>query len=59
MSIILKLSEILSIILLSCTLICGLWVRYHKQEDMQFHFMLSLISVIVSLLTIILFMFQK
>ncbi|MFV0516592.1 MAG: hypothetical protein ACK5MV_04285 [Aminipila sp.] len=59
MSIILKIMGGISIILLICTIICGLWIRFHPQEDMQFHFVLSLATVVISLLTIVLFMLKK
>lgn len=51
-----KIMGILSIVLLLCTIICGLWIKFHPQEDIQFHFMLSFITVIMSLFTIVLFM---
>ena len=55
-----NLMGIISIVLLVCTIICGLWIKFHpKGNDMRFHFKLSLLAVIISLLTIILFMFKK
>ncbi len=59
MGIFLKIMGSFSILLLSCTIICGLWIRFHPQEDMQFHFVLSLAAVVISLLTIVLFMLKK
>lgn len=59
MNVLLKIMGSASILLLICTMICGLWVRFHPQEDMQFHFVLSLTAVVVSLLTIVLFMLKK
>lgn len=59
MSILLKIMGDISILLLICTIICGLWIRFHPQEDMQFHFVLSLATVVISLLTIVLFMIKK
>lgn len=59
MSIILKILGGTSILLLVCTLICGLWVRVHPQEDMQFHFVLSLAAVVAALVTITLFMLKR
>ena len=56
MDIVLKIFGILSIVLIASTIICGLWIRVHPQEDIQFHFVLSLSTVLVSLVTIILFM---
>lgn len=48
----------ISILLLCCTVICGLWIHSNPQEDHRFHFKLSLAAVLVSLGTIILFMFR-
>lgn len=59
MTILMKILGGTSILLLICTLICGLWIRFHPQEDMHFHFVLSLATVIVALITIILFMLKK
>lgn len=59
MGIFLKIMGSASILLLTCTIICGLWIRFHPQKDMQFHFVLSLVAVMVSLLTIILLMLKK
>lgn len=59
MAILLKIMGGTSILMLICTIICGLWIRFHPQEDMQFHFVLSLTTVVISLLTIVLFMLKK
>nr|WP_308741878.1 hypothetical protein [uncultured Anaerocolumna sp.] len=59
MAVLLKLLGIVSIVMLISTIICGLWIRSHPQEDIQFHFVLSLTTVIISLLTIVLFMLKK
>ena len=59
MSILLKIMGGASILLLICTIICGLWIKFHPQEDMQFHFMLSLTAVVASLITILLFIIKK
>lgn len=59
MSVLLKIMGGVSILLLTCTIICGLWIRFHPQEDTQFHFVLSLATVVISLLTIVLFMLKK
>ncbi len=59
MGVFLKIMGSASILLLSCTIICGLWIRFHPQEGMQFHFTLSLAAVVVSLVTIVLFMLKK
>lgn len=59
MAILLKIMGGTSILMLICTIICGSWIRFHPQEDMQFHFVLSLTTVVISLLTIVLFMLKK
>ncbi len=59
MAIVLKILGGISIFMLICTIICGCWIRVNKQDDMQFHFVLSLATVITSLVTIILFMIKK
>ncbi len=59
MAVLLKIMGGISILLLIFTMICGLWIRFNPQEDMQFHFVLSLSTVVMSLLTIVLFMLKK
>lgn len=60
MNIFLKIMGIVSILLLLCTIICGLWIKAHPEgNDLNFHSILSLASVLVSLITIILFMIIK
>lgn len=48
-----------SIVLLLCTIICGLWMKYNPGGDTQFQFILSMVSVVAALITIILFMLKK
>ncbi|MDT8717711.1 hypothetical protein IAI10_13665 [Clostridium sp. 19966] len=56
----LKIMGISSIVLLISTIICGLWIKFHPEgSDLNFHFKLSIISVVLSLITIILFMKKK
>lgn len=59
MSMILKLLGGVSVLLLVCTLICGAWIRTHPPEDIGFHFTLSVAAVLVSLVTILIFLFQR
>lgn len=59
MDVLLRIAGVASIVLLVSTIICGLWIKFHPQEDIQFHFVLSITSVIVSLFTIVLFMLKK
>ncbi len=48
-----------SIILIACTLLCGLWMRFGPGEkDVNFHAMLSIITILVCLVTIILYMIR-
>lgn len=55
-----KILGILSIILIVCALICGLWIKFHPQgNDMNFHFILSLAAMLLALITIILYLFKK
>lgn len=60
MDLFLKIIGVVSILLLICTIICGLWIKFHPVgNDLNFHFKLSIITVILSLVTIILFMIKK
>jgi len=46
-----------SIILLACTLLCGLWMKFAPGDnDVNFHTTLSVAAMVVCLITIILFM---
>ena len=56
----LKIIGVVSIILLISTIICGLWIKFNPVgNDLNFHFKLSIITVILALVTIILFMIKK
>lgn len=60
MDLFLKIIGVISILLLISTIICGLWIKFHPVgNDLNFHFKLSIITVMVSLITIILFMVNK
>ena len=60
MDLFLKIIGVVSIILLISTIICGLWIKFNPVgNDLNFHFKLSIITVILSLVTIILFMIKK
>lgn len=48
---IVKALGILSIILLCCTLICGIWISSHPVEDITFHAGLSAAAVVVALIS--------
>ena len=48
-----------SIILIACTMLCGLWMKFGPGEkDADFHGMLSIGTILVCLVTIILYMFK-
>ena len=59
MTVFLRLLGGLSLFLLTCMLICGLWVRFHPQLDMGFHFLLGLAAVGSAMVAITLFLFAK
>ena len=55
-----KILGILSIILIVCALICGLWIKFNPQgNDMNFHFLLSLSAMLLALITILFFVIKK
>lgn len=48
-----------SIILIACTMLCGLWMKFGPGEkDANFHGMLSIGTILLCLVTIILYMFK-
>jgi len=52
-----KILSWVSIILIACTLLCGLWMRFAPGDnDVNFHAMMSIATMAVCLVTIILFM---
>lgn len=54
-----KVLGIVSLILIACALLCGLWIRFHPQgSDMRFHFFLSLAAMLFAFITIMLFMIR-
>ena len=59
MTIFLRFLSGLSLLLLTCMLICGLWVRLHPQQDMEFHFLLGLAAVASAMVPIVLFLLTK
>lgn len=47
----------ISVILIACTLLCGLWMKLAPGEkDVNFHAMMSIGTIVVCLITIILFL---
>ena len=55
-----KALEIVSIILIVCALICGLWMKIYPQGyDVNFHIWLSIAALVSDLVTILLFLFKK
>lgn len=59
MTVFMRILGIASLVLLACTVICGLWIRKNPVDDKSFHFVLSLASVILSFVTILLYMVFK
>jgi len=58
-----KILGIISIILIACTLICGLWMKYGPvanavEKDTNFHAMLSIGTLLFCLVTIIIYMIK-
>jgi cytochrome b561 len=54
----------ISIILIACSMLCGLWLKYaprseNFQEGVNFHAMLSISTLLICLLTIILYMVKR
>lgn len=46
----LKILNVVNLVLLVCTFICGIWVGTHKESDMMFHAGLSAVSVIFAII---------
>lgn len=54
-----KLLGWISIIMIACTLLCGLWMKFAVgDKDVNFHAMLSIATMVVCLVTMILFMMR-
>ena len=52
-----KILGIISIILIACAMLCGLWLKFAPGEkDANFHAMLSIGTLLFCLVTIILYM---
>jgi len=48
---------IISIVMILCSLICGLWMKYKPGEgDVNFHVKLSFGTMVISLMTIVMYM---
>lgn len=53
----------ISLILIACAMLCGLWLKYAPKpenyaEGVNFHAMLSIATLLVSFVTIILYMIK-
>ena len=49
----------ISIVLIACTLLCGLWMKFAPGEkDVNFHAMMSMATMVVCLITVIVFMIR-
>lgn len=54
-----KILGIVSIILIACALLCGLWMKFKPGEnDVNFHAGLSIGTLVVCLVTIVLYMLK-
>lgn len=54
-----KILGVISIVAIACTLICGLWMKFGQGEkDANFHAMLSIGTILLCLVTIILYMIK-
>ena len=54
-----KILGIISIILIACAMLCGLWMKFGPGEkDANFHAMLSIGTLLCCLVTIILYMIK-
>lgn len=52
-----KILSIISLVLLACTLICGMWMKFGPIErDTDFHAVLAAATIVLSFITIILYM---
>ena len=55
-----KLLGIISIVLIACTLLCGLWMKFGPGEkDANFHAILSVGTILLCLVTIMLYMIKS
>lgn len=55
-----KIMGIISILLIACAMLCGLWMKFAPGEkDANFHGLLSIGTLVFCLVTIVLFMFKK
>jgi len=51
-----KILGIITLIMLACTLLCGLWMKFGPGEkDAGFHGMLSIATILLAIVTIIIF----
>lgn len=54
-----KILGVISVIAIACTLLCGLWMKFGPGEkDANFHAMLSIGTILLCLVTIILYMIK-
>lgn len=54
-----KILSWISIILIACALLCGLWMKFGPGEkDAGFHAMLSIVTLLVCLVTVILYLIK-
>lgn len=54
-----KMIGIIAIILIACTMLCGLWMKFGPGEkDANFHAVLSIGTLLFCLVTIVIYMFH-
>lgn len=54
-----KILGFVSIVLIACALLCGLWMKFRPDgNDVHFHATLSIATLLVCLVTIILYMIK-
>lgn len=49
---------IISVVLLCCTLLCGVWVGTHEGSDLAFHATLSAVSVITAIISQVVYLLK-
>ena len=54
-----KILSWISIVMIACALLCGLWMKFVPgDKDVNFHAMLSIATILVCLVTIVLYIIK-
>ncbi len=54
-----KILSWISIVMIACALLCGLWMKFALgDKDVNFHAMLSIATILVCLVTIVLYIIK-